>query len=89
MTDWPAAVLGAVLGALIGGFFAYLAARVTARVQNRYNSADVKLRRIVQLETRVDKLESRDRIHQDYIETLRQHITDGQPPPPPPWPAYE
>jgi hypothetical protein len=35
---------------------------------------------------RLTGLEMRELIRDDYIQTLRQHITDGKPPPPPPWP---
>ena len=29
----------------------------------------------------------RERVRDDYIQELRKHIEDGNPPPPPPWPA--
>lgn len=38
------------------------------------------------LETRVDNLESDKAAQLDYIQVLRQHITDENPPPPPPYP---
>lgn len=39
-----------------------------------------------ELRERVETLESNERIRDDYILRLRQHIADELPPPPPPWP---
>jgi hypothetical protein len=39
-----------------------------------------------ELRERVDKLEKRERIRDDYIVKLRGHILRGDPPPPPPYP---
>jgi cell division protein FtsB len=39
-----------------------------------------------ELRERVDRIEERERIRDDYIQELRQHIRLGLPPPPPPWP---
>lgn len=84
-----------VVVSLIGGagtiIVAFLTSLVTLKVaekSGRIQKADVKMRRITQLESRVDALESKDRVHQDYIGTLRQHIINGNPPPPPPFPTY-
>lgn len=73
---------------VVGAIAGVVSAIITAQVQAKRNSADVKLARIQSLEGRVDALEARDRIHQDYIVDLRQHILTGQPPPPPDWPTY-
>jgi hypothetical protein len=35
---------------------------------------------------RVEKIEARGRLRDNYIHELRDHISKGQPPPPPPWP---
>jgi hypothetical protein len=35
---------------------------------------------------RVDRLEDRERVRDDYIIQLRQHILEEKPPPPPPYP---
>lgn len=84
-----------VIVSLIGGtgtiLVAVITSLVTLKVKARevpIQKADVKMRRITQLETRVDRLEAKDRVHQDYIGSLRQHILDGNPPPPPPFPTY-
>jgi hypothetical protein len=39
-----------------------------------------------ELRERVDKLEKRERIRDDYIVKLRGRILRGDPPPPPPYP---
>lgn len=36
---------------------------------------------------RIEGLERRERVRDDYIMLLRQHIADGKPPPPPPYPS--
>lgn len=38
------------------------------------------------LKAEVAGVKHRERIRDDYIHQLRQHIADGNPPPPPPWP---
>lgn len=38
-------------------------------------------------ETRIQRLERRDRRWADYVHILRRHIYDQKPPPPPEWPA--
>ena len=78
-----------IIGGLIAFAASVLTAWITSRVTAKRNSADVKLARIVHLEGRVDNLEKKDRVHQDYIVKLRHHILSGSPPPPPEWPEYE
>lgn len=39
-----------------------------------------------ELADRLDKSEARERVRDDYIHKLRDHISQGNPPPPPPWP---
>ena len=84
-----------VVVSIIGGIGTIITAIVTSLVTFKVatrnmavQKSDVKMRRITQLETRVDKLEAKDRVHQDYIGALRQHIINGNPPPPPPFPTY-
>lgn len=38
------------------------------------------------LTARIDGLISRERLRDDYIQSLRRHISEGLPPPPPEWP---
>ena len=38
-------------------------------------------------ESRIEKLERRDRAWADYVHRLRAHIVAQKPPPPPEWPA--
>jgi hypothetical protein len=42
--------------------------------------------RITGLETEQNKAKKRERIRDDYINKLRDHINAGNPPPPPAWP---
>lgn len=42
--------------------------------------------RIGTLESEQTKAKKRERIRDDYINKLRRHIEDGNPPPPPVWP---
>ena len=42
--------------------------------------------KIEKLETRMEMMESKQKIRDDYIAALRMHINDGLPPPPPEWP---
>lgn len=41
---------------------------------------------VASLRDEVAGLKSRERIAEDYIDVLREHIENRQPPPPPPWP---
>jgi len=43
-------------------------------------------KRIDSLESEQTKAKKRERIRDDYINKLRRHIEDGNPPPPPVWP---
>lgn len=51
--------------------------------QEHAASQDAKIER---LENRMDASYRRERVRDDYIAVLRQHIADGKPPPPPPFP---
>ena len=51
--------------------------------QEHAASQDAKIER---LEDRMDASYRRERVRDDYIAVLRQHIADGKPPPPPPFP---
>lgn len=42
---------------------------------------------ITRTDERLDASLRRERIRDDYIHELRDHISRGNPPPPPPWPA--
>lgn len=54
------------------------------RVETHMGKQDERMER---LEARLDASVVRERIRDDYIAQLRQHIVDGNPPPPPVWPA--
>ena len=42
--------------------------------------------RMADMESRMGRMEDRERLLLDYVEELRVHISHGKPPPPPPWP---
>lgn len=65
--------------AIITGAFLVLGALVTLL-------GNLFLQDRKELRDRVDKLEKRERIRDDYIVALRGHILRGDPPPPPPYP---
>jgi len=75
-----AGVLGAALLTLIG-----------VGIKNRADSMSVLLKAYQEERrengARLEKLEARELVRDDYIGALRQHIYDGKPPPPPPWPT--
>lgn len=83
----------AIVGALglAGGSF------LTARIQKRGTVENLLIdqlqeqvaaadRRTEAVEKRERAQRRRERMLDDYIAQLRQHISDGNPPPPPPWP---
>lgn len=72
------ALLVALIGAAGGGLAAWLKFRTDKRTTDHH--------RIAGLEARVEVLEVKVDTRDDYIEALRQHIVDGNPPPPPPYP---
>jgi hypothetical protein len=53
------------------------------QLQDEVKSAREQLGKV---ETRVDDSLRRERIRDDYIHELRDHIDQRKPPPPPPWP---
>jgi cytochrome c553 len=80
----PVIVTGlmSLVGVILTGVFGLLLARML-----RPNELIDQLQE-ERKETRVrlTGLEVRELIRDDYIHALRQHITDGKPPPPPTWP---
>lgn len=40
------------------------------------------------LKERLEQVERTQRYTLDYVEVLRSHLSNGNPPPPPPWPAH-
>jgi hypothetical protein len=90
--DWWDSVIP-VITALIGGGAAYLVARLNKRgtaenalidqlQEERVNDA----KRIDVVETRLNASLQRERIRDNYIHQLRDHIVQEKPPPPPDWP---
>ena len=82
-------VLVALIAAVAG-----IAVAILNRRGNRENALidqlqdEVKSAReqLTKVETRVDESLRRERIRDDYIHELRDHIDTRKPPPPPPWP---
>lgn len=58
-----------------------------ARGAQRSASFDSLAERLDKAEVRLDESLRRERRRDDYIHQLRDHISQGNPPPPPPWPA--
>ena len=89
--DW--ASIGPYVVAVIGFGGAWL----TSKIQNKGRPENVLIdqlqeeltrhsSRISSLESEQTKAKKRERIRDDYINKLRRHIEDGNPPPPPAWP---
>lgn len=90
--DWPTIITVASVLVGSGGIGAFLNKRVPAHtrmsdivteLQEDRTRADS---RIESLETKLDSLHRSNRVREDYIADLRQHIADEKPPPPPPYP---
>lgn len=86
----------AAIQALVGTVVLGAGAIVTWRKANReakHSENDLMLEHmkaqddsIIELRKRLDRSEGRERVRDDYIQLLRQHIASGKPPPPPPFP---
>lgn len=60
---------------------------VTAMVAALQDEVESLREQVGDNETRIQRLERRDRQWADYVHILRCHIYDQKPPPPPEWPA--
>ena len=81
------------LPALITGVLGIAAVIVTQRLARRaqremtpQQMIDSLVARLDRAETRLEASEQRERLRDDYIHQLRDHISLGKAPPPPPWP---
>lgn len=81
------------LPALITGVLGIAAVIVTQRLARRaqremtpQQMIDNLVARLERAETRLEASEQRERLRDDYIHQLRDHISLGKAPPPPPWP---
>lgn len=81
------------LPALITGVLGIAAVIVTQRLARRaqremtpQQMIDSLVARLERAETRLEASEQRERLRDDYIHQLRDHISLGKAPPPPPWP---
>lgn len=89
------------LGTIAAGLLALLGIWLTVRQAGKQTKTNVAQQLIDQLQEerskiqdRLDRIEAdnrkrdeRERIRDDYIQELRQHIRLGLPPPPPAWPG--
>lgn len=88
--------LGTLVAALIGFVGIWMSLRQSGRksktdaAQSLFNDLQEERQELKdereKLKARVDRIEERERIRDDYIQELRQHIRLGLPPPPPNWP---
>jgi hypothetical protein len=85
-------IVSAVLGA-IGTAYGAVATYRRAKTEGQSSAAEQwqdiatdHKERLEKVERRVNAAAVRERIRDDYIFILRNHISDGKPPPPPPWP---
>lgn len=69
----------ALLGVVLSGALAFWQ-KATSDLVNALQAEVAALR------TEVGELKSRERLAEDYIDVLRDHINQHKPPPPPPWP---
>lgn len=86
-----------VLGALWGAYTTFFKAKTDSKSsavsqwQELYEGqreAVTELdRKFDRLTDRVDASARREKVRDDYIMELRQHIAEGKPPPPPAWPT--
>lgn len=69
------------------GILSPIAIVATAIITQRMARGAQKAITFNELADRLDRSEVRERIRDDYIHQLREHISQGNPPPPPPWPT--
>jgi hypothetical protein len=80
--DWLVTVCVAIVAALA----TWGSTKIQHRTKPEHALIDQLQEDLQGVRTRMDRLERRERIRDDYIAKLRRHIEDGNPPPPPPWP---
>lgn len=87
-----------IAGPVVTGLIAAGVAVLVAKMQNKGRPENALIDqlqeeltrhsgRISSLESEQTKAKRRERVRDDYINKLRRHIEDGNPPPPPVWPA--
>lgn len=81
------AVLGSpVLVALVTGVLGLLGVVVTRRFARTAQKETDTRARVDKLEAQAQDFGKRERLRDDYIHELRNHIAEEKGPPPPPWP---
>ncbi|MFN8147924.1 MAG: hypothetical protein U0R76_10710 [Candidatus Nanopelagicales bacterium] len=94
MTEQEIIALIALAGVVLTALGGLIAALLTGK-QRENEAVWAELReqiddlreQVANNETRIQRLERRDRQWADYVHVLRRHITAQKPPPPPEWPA--
>jgi len=91
MTDippgWVALAVAVIAAFGTGGYFAQRGKNKIDLLDQYQEDRASDRDRMDILEKRVDAGVRRERIRDDYILELRQHISEGKPPPPPPFPV--
>lgn len=89
MSPWLTPALPALITGALGVLAVVLTQRLARGAQREMTPAQIitELRtEISGLRNRVEESEARERLRDDYIHRLRDHISRGEAPPPPPWP---
>lgn len=74
------------LVALFAPVLTFFGVLVNTKLARRNSLTDQLQEELARHGERIENLERRERIRDDYIGRLRKHISDGLPPPPPEWP---
>ena len=75
-----------VIAALVSGILLLGGTALTVVVTYLLGAQKQSLEDRKELRERLNDVEKRELVRDDYIIVLRQHIADGKPPPPPPYP---
>lgn len=79
-------LLSPLIVAGIGGLVALLVAKTNKRGTNENALIDQLQEEIARVDGKLDESLKRERIRDNYIHQLRDHIVQEKPPPPPEWP---
>ena len=85
MIDWT--IIGSVSIAVLGICGTLLTAKIQHKGRPENALIDQLQEEMSTLRTDENALKRRERLRDDYIVALRDHINAGNPPPPPPWPS--
>ena len=80
--DWVVTLSIAIVAALA----TWGSTKIQNRTKPEHALIDQLQEDLKDIRARMDRVERRERVRDDYIAKLRRHIEQGNPPPPPPWP---